>query len=96
MIQKGVPSLLFLQPGTDYIGRQEDFGEKLCDEYFSCHYHKVSDKVSETWDLSGLVEDAQLLFRLGLTVSGESQRPQWLPNATKGMGFSSRFSGTTT
>ena len=33
MMQKGVPSLLFLQPGTDYIGRQEGFGQKLCDEY---------------------------------------------------------------
>jgi Zn-dependent M28 family amino/carboxypeptidase len=79
-IRKGVPALFFLYPGSSYIGKPEDYGMQKRLAYVKNDYHKVSDKVKDDWDLSGAVEDAQLLFQVGLDVANGSTKPRW--NAT--------------
>jgi len=40
-------------------------------------YHKPSDDVKGDWDLSGVVEDTRLLFRVGLDVANGVNWPTW-------------------
>ena len=49
------------------------------DRYIAEDYHKASDDVKADWDLSGAVEDAQLLFRVGLGVAQGDAYPEWNP-----------------
>jgi Zn-dependent M28 family amino/carboxypeptidase len=76
-LRKGVPALFFLNPDDDYIDQPPDFGEMKRKDYLLNCYHKVGDKVKPDWDLSGMVEDAQLLCMTGLQAANSSDRPTW-------------------
>jgi Zn-dependent M28 family amino/carboxypeptidase len=79
LAKQGVPALHFLHPGADYRGRPPDYGQRMRDRYTAEDYHKVTDEVKADWDLSGAVEDAQLLFGVGLAVAQGSAYPEWKP-----------------
>jgi Zn-dependent M28 family amino/carboxypeptidase len=72
----GVPAL-YLKHGVQYQGRPADFGQKKSDEYTSRDYHKVTDEIKPDWDLSGAVEDLQLLFQVGYAVANGDHWPEW-------------------
>jgi len=73
----GVPSL--------YIGDKEHLVARTPDaplraDEFDLHdYHQVSDEVKPDWDLSGAVQDAQLLFVVGDEVANGTKFPEWKP-----------------
>ena len=48
-------------------------------KYTEADYHKPSDEVKPYWDLSGMVEDLQLLFSVGYRVANAEQFPAWSP-----------------
>ena len=79
LAKQGVPALHFLHPGAEYRDRPPDFGQRMRDRYTADDYHKVSDEVKPDWDLSGAVEDAQLLFGVGLAVAQGAAYPEWKP-----------------
>jgi Zn-dependent M28 family amino/carboxypeptidase len=79
LAKQGVPALHFLHPGAEYRDRPADYGQRMRDRYTSEDYHKVSDDVKADWDLSGAVEDAQLLFGVGLAVAQGDSFPEWKP-----------------
>ena len=76
----GVPGL-YLQSGTRFVGKPEDFGRRKIDDYTVNDYHKVSDEIKPDWDLSGAAEDAQLLFQVGLRVANGERYPAWKPGS---------------
>jgi Zn-dependent M28 family amino/carboxypeptidase len=76
--KQGVPALN-PNPGIDYINKPADYGSKKRDEYTANDYHKPSDEVKPDWELSGAIEDAQLLFRVGYIVANTEKYPQWSP-----------------
>jgi Zn-dependent M28 family amino/carboxypeptidase len=79
LAKQGVPALHFLHPGADYRDRPADFGQRMRDRYTAEDYHKPSDDIKADWDLSGAVEDAQLLFNVGLAVAQGPAYPEWKP-----------------
>jgi Zn-dependent M28 family amino/carboxypeptidase len=74
----GVPAL-YVDSGTEYIGKPEGYSQKKRDEYTNNDYHKVSDEVKPDWDLAGAVEDTQLLFEVGYLVAQGDKFPEWKP-----------------
>jgi Zn-dependent M28 family amino/carboxypeptidase len=74
----GVPAL-YLDTGTDFVGQPEGWGEKVHAEYEEKHYHQPSDEIDESWNLDGMIEDAQLGFYVGLNVANADQMPSWVP-----------------
>lgn len=76
--KEGVPAL-YTDPGINFIGKPEGYGMKKRDEYTDHDYHSVSDEVKPDWDLSGGVEDVQLMFEVGLRVATASEWPVWNP-----------------
>ncbi len=74
----GVPAL-YIDSGIDYIGRPAGWGEERRREYTENDYHAPSDEVKPGWELSGLVEDLQLLFDVGYRVAQGDVWPEWYP-----------------
>src|SRR6266436_1341084 len=78
--KRGVPSL-YTGGGKDFIGKPADFGQQKKDDYTAHHYHQVSDEVNPNWDLSGAVQDVQLLFEVGYQVANGDKFPEWKPES---------------
>jgi Zn-dependent M28 family amino/carboxypeptidase len=76
-----VPSLYLGSRPKDFVGKPADYGQKKSEDYNAHHYHQVSDEVDPAWDLSGAVEDAQLLLQVGYQVANGDQFPTWLPGS---------------
>jgi Zn-dependent M28 family amino/carboxypeptidase len=78
--KRGVPSL-YTRGGKDFIGKPASFGQQKRDDYTAHHYHQVSDEVDPNWDLSGAVQDVDLLFEVGYQVANGDKFPEWKPRA---------------
>jgi len=78
--KRGVPSL-YTRGGKDFIGKPANFGQQKRDDYIAHHYHQVSDEVNPNWDLSGAVQDIQLLFEVGYQVANGDKFPAWKPES---------------
>jgi len=76
--KQGVPAL-DPDAGVDYVGKSADWGTKKRDEYTEKDYHAPSDEVKPDWDLSGAVDDAQLLMAVGYRVANADRLPEWKP-----------------
>ena len=72
----GVP-VLHLARGIDVIGKPPEYGKQKRDEFVAKHYHQPSDEVDPSWDLSGAVQDVQLLFEVGYEVANGDKFPEW-------------------
>ena len=76
--KQGVPAL-YVESGIEYLGKPADYGLKIREQYVAEDYHKPSDEVKPNWDLSGAVEDLQLLATVGFWVANGSRFPEWRP-----------------
>lgn len=76
----GVPSIE-TSPGIDYVGKPADFGTRMRDEYIHHDYHQPSDVIKPGWDLTGAVEDLQVLLEIGYEVAQADGHPTWKPDA---------------
>jgi Zn-dependent M28 family amino/carboxypeptidase len=73
----GVPSLAS-SPGIDFVGKPADYGDQKRREYITNDYHKPTDQIKPDWDLTGAVEDLQVLLEVGYRVAQTPARPVWL------------------
>jgi Zn-dependent M28 family amino/carboxypeptidase len=76
----GIPSLE-TSPGIDYTGRPVNFGTQKRNDYISHDYHQPSDVIKPGWDLSGAVEDLQVVLDVGYRVAQDNARPAWKADA---------------
>ena len=74
----GVPAL-YTDTGVKFIGKDDKYSQTKRDEYTANDYHKPSDQIKPDWDLSGAVEDAQLLWLVGYRVANADRIPEWKP-----------------
>ena len=72
----GVPAL-YINSGTDVIGKGKEFGKQKLDEYTTKYYHRPSDEYKTDWDMDGGLEDLKLLFLVGRRVAFENKWPAW-------------------
>jgi len=72
----GVPAL-YLDKGSNFVGKPADFGKRKREEYVGRDYHQVGDEIKPDWDLSGGAQDMQLLFEVGYAVAQGDAWPQW-------------------
>ncbi len=76
--KQGVPAL-YVDTGEEFIGKPPGYSQQKRDQYTKVDYHQPSDEVKPDWDLSGAVEDAQLLFVVGYRVANADRMPEWKP-----------------
>jgi Zn-dependent M28 family amino/carboxypeptidase len=72
----GVP-VLHAARGIEIIGKPPEYGKQKRDEFVAKHYHQPLDEVDPGWDLSGAVQDVQLLFEVGYQVANGDKFPEW-------------------
>src|SRR5437660_3344968 len=71
----GLPSL-YIGKNQHLVSRPEN-GALRSDEYDLKDYHQLSDDVKPDWDLSGAVQDVDLLFEVGYQVANADKFPEW-------------------
>jgi len=72
----GVPAA-YLDPGTDFVDRPEGWGKQQVDHYTEVNYHQPSDEYDPSWNLDGMVTDAQLGYWTGLAIANADDMPVW-------------------
>jgi Zn-dependent M28 family amino/carboxypeptidase len=75
----GLPSL-YVGKGEHLLSRPET-APLRSDEFDSTDYHQVTDEVRPDWDLSGAVQDVQLLLEVGYEVANGDKFPEWKPGS---------------
>ena len=74
----GIPAL-YIETGIDIPGKGKDYGRQLQDDFTTNVYHKPSDEYNAaTWNVSGTLQDLQLLFNVGKKLSYSTTLwPKW-------------------
>ncbi|MBO9617759.1 MAG: M28 family peptidase [Niabella sp.] len=63
--------------GIDVIGKGKDYGRKMLEAFNAQHYHAPSDQYNPSWDLSGAIDDLQLMFLIGKRLAYSHTWPNW-------------------
>ena len=74
----GVPAV-YLHSGHAVRGKPEGWGKEQLQLWTEKHYHQRSDEYDPSWDLSGAVEDIQLLAEVGLAAADAPSMQTWKP-----------------
>jgi len=74
----GVPALYF-DTGTDFVGRPPEWGRQQIEAWEEKKYHQPADRLEDSWDLTGMVEDAQLGLLSGWLIAQADAMPIWNP-----------------
>jgi hypothetical protein len=72
----GVPAL-YPKNGIDHVEKGEAHGRQVAADYIARDYHKPSDEYREDWDLSGLVQDSELIHAVVRDLADGTQWPKW-------------------
>jgi len=72
----GIPAL-FGEGGYDHVEHGIEYGKKKREEYTAKNYHAPSDEYDDTWDMSGVIQDAQLYYNVGWKLANSDTWPQW-------------------
>jgi Zn-dependent M28 family amino/carboxypeptidase len=81
----GVPALS-IALGTDYVGHPAGWGLEQQHGYTANRYHKPADVYDPAWDLAGMLQQVELMYRTGLALAATGQWPAWksgVPFASK-------------
>lgn len=70
----GVPAFS-VGSGRDYLHDSQASTEKA--RAYGKRYHQVTDEYDPTWDLSGMVQQAQFTLNLGREIANAATMPQW-------------------
>ena len=74
--KEGVP-MLYADGGVDKRDGGVAAGMAASEAYTVQRYHKPMDEYNDNWDLSGMVEDINALYAVGLDVIDSDQWPTW-------------------
>lgn len=76
----GVPAIS-VEAGEDLLAGGKAAGKAARDAYIRDRYHQPADQWSKDWDLSGEVQDVELLYRLGRDLADSDAWPAWRPDS---------------
>lgn len=72
----GIPAF-YPDGGVDFIGKPPGFGMEARATYVAEAYHKPGDEVEDWYDLSGMVDDLEFLYRMGRRLADSDEWPEW-------------------
>lgn len=77
----GVPCL-FVRGNLESVEHGKEWMTQKENEWIEKYYHKPKDEYDESfWDLSGVTEDAKLLFHVGYLIANDTIYPEWSDNS---------------
>jgi Zn-dependent M28 family amino/carboxypeptidase len=72
----GVPAI-FLNTGTQFRGRDDDYAAEIKAEYRATRYHAPADELTDDMQFGGIVQQTRVALRLGHLLADSDLRPQW-------------------
>ena len=78
MAKRGVP-MFNLGRGNDWVNGGKQAGEAAAKRYNAEAYHGPEDEFDPNWDWSGMIQDGELLYRLGRSLAMSTDWPNWHP-----------------
>jgi Zn-dependent M28 family amino/carboxypeptidase len=75
----GVPSI-HLRGGSEFVGRSKGWGEEQFRAYNTAHYHQPSDEYSDSWDMRGIMQVAELALIIGRRAADIDELPRYNPD----------------
>ncbi|ESQ91685.1 peptidase M20 [Asticcacaulis sp. AC460] len=75
-VKRGVP-MLDAHSGDDMVKGGVAAGRAAHEDYEEKRYHQANDEWSAKWDLSGMVEDVTLYYRIGYALANSDLWPTW-------------------
>lgn len=76
MAKRGVPAISF-GSGRDLVNGGTARGVQLAKDYTRDRYHQPADEWSADWDLTGMADNAALLYDLGRDLANSRAWPNW-------------------
>jgi Zn-dependent M28 family amino/carboxypeptidase len=76
----GIPAIS-IGEGLDFVGKGREWGEQQDAEYTNNRYHQPSDQYRPDFDLSGAVQLARVVLRMGQSLANSDERPSWNADA---------------
>ena len=70
----GVPAFS-IEGGTEFV--KDAAGGKVKLDAYQARYHQVTDEYDASWDLAGMVQQAQFTLNLGRMVANGAKMPAW-------------------
>lgn len=79
LAKQGVPVLLMMgfAGATDLVDGGREAGQKWIDDYTGNCYHAACDAWSPDWDLTGAVQDIEVMFDIGNDLARSNRWPEW-------------------
>lgn len=74
--KQGVPAL-YAEGGDEPADEETAKYRKRMNVIVTGCYHQVCDEYRDSWDLSGIVQDTQMLFDVGVNVANAPMWPKW-------------------
>ena len=72
----GIPAF-YADVGITFEGRPEGWGERRREIYTAEDYHKPSDEIKDWYELSGMIQDLDLFYGMGLELVTTDTWPEW-------------------
>ncbi len=72
----GVPAL-YTKGGSDHVEKGEAYGLEWARAYGAERYHSPRDEFDPSWDLTGMVDDFNALYRVGRQLVDGDAWPNW-------------------
>lgn len=84
LAKRGVP-MAYPESGGEF--RDEPVAARVAAaaEYGVSRYHQAADEWSPDWDLSGMAEDLDIIYRIGRDLADSRVWPQWKPGSEFGL-----------
>lgn len=79
LAKRGVP-MFDVGRGIDLVNGGTAAGQAASEDYVNVRYHQPSDQYQEGWDMSGMVQDVKLFYRLGRELADSNVWPNWHPS----------------
>ena len=76
LAKRGVP-MFRVGRGLDLVEGGVEAGKAASDDYTRNRYHQPSDEYSPDWDFRGIVQETELLYRLGHALATGTTWPNW-------------------
>ena len=75
----GVPAIS-MGTGRDFVGRSREWAEEQFRLYNTQRYHQPSDEYNDSWDLRGMIQQAEIALAIGRRVADNDEMPRYNPD----------------
>ena len=76
----GIPAV-DVKSGYDYVGHPADWGKAQRDDYTAHRYHQPSDEYRPDFDLRGVAQLGEIVYRFGSSIANAETIPTWNADA---------------